>query len=126
MYFFCLFVLDNYIWTIKYQKMKSNSIQTTGEIIRKLREEREMPLRKIAALLDIDTSFFSKIERSERKATKEQIHKLEEIFELSKNYLMIPYLSEKIYHELSEEDCANQVLKVAEERVKYNKSKSRK
>jgi transcriptional regulator with XRE-family HTH domain len=106
--------------------MKSNSVQTTGEIIRQLREERELPLRKIAALLDIDTSFFSKIERSERKATKDQIHKLEEIFEVKKDYLMIPYLSEIIYYELSEEDCANQVLKVAEARVKYEKSKTQK
>jgi transcriptional regulator with XRE-family HTH domain len=102
--------------------MKSNSVQTTGEIIRQLREERELPLRKVAALLDIDTSFFSKIERSERKATKDQIHKLEQIFEVKKDYLMIPYLSEKIYHELSEEDCANQVLKVAEEMVKHQKT----
>ena len=106
--------------------MKSNLIQTTGEIIRQLREERELPLRKIAAILDIDTSFYSKIERSERKATKEQIHKLEEIFEVEKDYLMIPYLSEKIYSELSEEDCANEVLKVAEERVNYEKKRSNK
>ncbi len=106
--------------------MKSNSVQTTGEIIRKLREERELPLRKVAAMLDIDTSFFSKIERSERKATKDQIHKLEQIFEVKKDYLMITYLSEKIYYELSEEDCANQVLKVAEARVKYEKSKTQK
>jgi transcriptional regulator with XRE-family HTH domain len=105
--------------------MKSNSIQTTGEIIRQLREERELPLRKVAALLDIDTSFFSKIERSERKATKDQIHRLEQIFEVKKDYLMIPYLSEKIYYELSEEDCANQVLKVAEARVKYEKNAKR-
>ena len=103
--------------------MKTNLEKTTGEIIRKLREEKAMPLRKIAALLDIDTSFFSKIERSERKATKEQILKLEEIFEVEKNALMIPYLSEKIYYELSDEDCATEVLKVAEERVKYEKSK---
>ena len=106
--------------------MKSNSFQTIGEVIRQLREERELPLRKIAALLDIDTSFFSKIERNERKATKEQIHKLEEIFEVKKDFLMIPYLSEKIYFELLEEDCASQVLKVAEERVKYEKNKSQK
>ncbi|MEY4626614.1 MAG: hypothetical protein RL003_586 [Bacteroidota bacterium] len=106
--------------------MKSNLVQTTGEIIRKLREERELPLRKVAALLDIDTSFFSKIERSQRKATKDQIQKLEQIFEVKKDYLMIPYLSEKIYYELSEEDCANQVLKVAEARVKYEKSKTQK
>lgn len=99
--------------------MKSISIQTTGEIIRHLREKKELPLRKIAALLDIDTSFYSKIERNERKATKEQIHKLENFFALEKNHLLIPYLSEKIYYELYEEDCANEVLKVAEERVKY-------
>jgi transcriptional regulator with XRE-family HTH domain len=106
--------------------MKSNLVQTTGEIIRQLRGERALPLRKIAALLDIDTSFLSKIERSERKATKDQIHKLEEIFEVKKDYLMIPYLSEKIYYELSEENCANQVLKVAKARVNYKKSKLQK
>jgi transcriptional regulator with XRE-family HTH domain len=106
--------------------MKSNRVQTIGEIIRQIREERELPLRKVAAMLDIDTSFYSKIERSERKATKDQIHKLEQIFELNEDFLMIPYLSEKIYYELSEENCANQVLKIAEARVKYEKSKIRK
>lgn len=106
--------------------MKSNATQTTGEIIRQLREGKELPLRKIAALLDIDTSFFSKIERNERKATKNQIHKLEEIFEVGKDFLMVPYLSEKIYSELLDEDCANKVLKVAEERVKYEKRKQKK
>ncbi len=30
--------------------------QTFGETVRKLREENEMPLRKLAALLDIDQS----------------------------------------------------------------------
>lgn len=106
--------------------MKSNNIQATGDIIRQLREERHLPLRKIAALLDIDTSYYSKIERSEKKATKEQIHLLEDFFEVEKNSLMIPYLSEKIYYEISEEDCADQVLKVAEERVKYEKKAGRK
>lgn len=101
--------------------MKFNTIQTTGGIIRQLREERQLPLRKIAALLDIDVSYYSKIERCEKKATKEQIHRLEDFFEVEKNLLMIPYLSEKIYHEISEEDCADQVLKVAEEMVKYEK-----
>lgn len=106
--------------------MKSNNIQNTGDIIRQLREDRQLPLRKIAALLDIDTSYYSKIERSEKKATREQIHLLENFFEVEKNSLMIPFLSEKIYHEISEEDCANQVLKVAEARVKYEKKTGKK
>lgn len=100
--------------------MKSNNIQNIGDIIRQLRVDRQLPLRKISALLDIDTSYYSKIERSEKKATREQIHLLENFFEVEKNSLMIPFLSEKIYYEISEEDCADQVLKVAEQRVKYN------
>lgn len=106
--------------------MKSNNIQNTGDIIRQLREDRQLPLRKIAALLDIDTSYYSKIERSEKKATREQIHLLENFFEVEKNSLMIPFLSEKIYYEISEEDCADQVLKVAEARVKYEKKTGKK
>ena len=106
--------------------MKFKNIQNTGKIIRQLREDRQLPLRKIAALLDIDTSYYSKIERSEKKATREQIHLLENFFEVEKNSLMIPFLSEKIYYEISEEDCADQVLKVAEARVKYAKKTGKK
>jgi HTH-type transcriptional regulator, competence development regulator len=102
--------------------MKSNTIQATGDIIRQLREERQLPLRKIAAVLDIDTSYYSKIERSEKKATKEQIQKLEVFFKLEKDSIMIPFLSEKILYEISEEECAEQVLKVAEKKVKYLKA----
>jgi transcriptional regulator with XRE-family HTH domain len=81
--------------------MKSNSIQNTGDILRQLREDRQLPLRKIAALLDIDTSYSSKIERNQKKATREQIYLLEDFFEVEKNSLMIPFLSEKIYYEIS-------------------------
>lgn len=102
--------------------MKSNIIQATGDIIRQLREERQLPLRKIAAVLDIDTSYYSKIERSEKKATKEQIQKLEYFFKLEKDSIMIPFLSEKILYEISEEECAEQVLKIAEKKVKYLKA----
>lgn len=106
--------------------MKSNITQTTGDIIRQLREERQLPLRKIAALLDIDTSYYSKIERNEKKATKEQIQKLESIFEVEKNSLMIPFLSEKIYCEIAEVECAEQVLNVAKQQVKYIKAQRNK
>jgi transcriptional regulator with XRE-family HTH domain len=103
--------------------MKSNTLLVTGEIIRQLREGRQLPLRKIAAILDIDTSYYSKIERSEKKATKEQIQILESFFEIKRNSLMIPFLSEKIFCEISDEDCADQVLKVTEKQVKFIKSK---
>jgi len=37
--------------------------ETFGEYIRRLREEMNLPLRKVAAQLDVDTSTLSKIER---------------------------------------------------------------
>src|SRR5680860_254388 len=46
--------------------------KTTGEILREKREKKGLLLRQVAAMLDIDTAILSKIERSERKASKEQ------------------------------------------------------
>jgi transcriptional regulator with XRE-family HTH domain len=48
-------------------------MKTFGEYIRKARENKGLPLRKVAAALDIDTSILSKIERNERRATIEMI-----------------------------------------------------
>ena len=56
-------------------------MKSFGIYIRKIREERDLPLRKVAAALDIDTSILSKIERNERAATKEMIPILAEILE---------------------------------------------
>ena len=42
-------------------------------ILDSIREEEKMPLRKVAAMLDIDTSVLSKMERNERKPTPEMI-----------------------------------------------------
>lgn len=44
-----------------------------GEYLRDKREQLGLPLRKVAAELDIDTSILSKIERGERTATKEML-----------------------------------------------------
>jgi transcriptional regulator with XRE-family HTH domain len=94
-------------------------IQSTGEILRKKREEKGLLLRHVSAELDIDTSILSKIERSERKATKEQILKLAEILDLDKDDLLIQYLSEKILYEIKDEELGSKALKVAEQKMKY-------
>jgi cytoskeletal protein RodZ len=43
---------------------------TIGEKLRELRESKELPLRKVSALLDIDVAILSKMERGERKLSK--------------------------------------------------------
>lgn len=41
-------------------------METLGEYLRKLREENELPIHKIAAVVDVDQSTMGKYERGER------------------------------------------------------------
>ncbi|MCB0397410.1 MAG: helix-turn-helix transcriptional regulator [Flavobacteriales bacterium] len=90
-----------------------------GEQIRKLREDQGLPLRKVAAELDIDQSILSKIERGERKASKEQIIQIARIFKVDEKELLINYLSDRVLYDLKDEDLATDALKVAEKKIKY-------
>lgn len=92
-----------------------------GEYIRQLREDRNLPLRKIAADLDIDTSTLSKIEKNERSANDQIIEKLAEIFTIDKADLKVRYLSDKITYQLLDEEDGIEILKVAEQKIKYHK-----
>ena len=100
-------------------------MKTTGEIIREKREKKQLLLRHVSALLDIDTAILSKIERGERKASREQIEKLSEILELDKEKLIIQFLSEKILYELKDDVLGLQALKVAEQNFKYGVTKNK-
>ena len=100
-------------------------LKTTGEIIREQREHKGLLLRQVSARLDIDTAILSKIERGERKATKEQITKLADILDLDRESLLIQYLSEKILYEIKNEDLGMKALKVAERSIKYGGAQSK-
>ena len=49
-----------------------------GDKIKELREEQGLLQRQLAAFLEIDTPMFSKIERGDRRAKREQVIKLAE------------------------------------------------
>ena len=97
-------------------------MKTVGQIIRAKRERLGLLLRQVASYLDIDQAILSKIERNERKPTKDNILKLAEILKLDKEDLLVQFMSEKIAYEIADEECAGKVLKAAEEKVKYLKS----
>lgn len=100
-----------------------NSKSTFGAAIRAERKERKLPLRKVAAILDIDPSTLSKIERNERPANKVMVLQLAELFEMDADQLMVSFLSDKVAYDLLEEENTEEVLKVAEEKIEYLKSK---
>lgn len=102
------------------------STETIGEKLRHIREEKELPLRKVAALLDIDVAILSKMERGERKITKAVVLKLADIYDYNADDLLVSFLSDKILYEIKDEDLGIEALKVAEERAKYIKANKKK
>ena len=59
-------------------------METVAQIIRAKRENLGLLLRQVASYLDIDQAILSKIERNERKPTKDNIIKLAEILKPNK------------------------------------------
>lgn len=98
--------------------------ESFGEHIRKLREEYGLPLRKVAAILDIDPSTLSKIERGERSANKEMIPALAKLFKEDMEMLGLILLSDKVAYDLIQEENPSEILKVAEEKIQYLKTKN--
>jgi predicted nucleotidyltransferase/plasmid maintenance system antidote protein VapI len=94
------------------------------EMIRKLREEKKLPLRTVAAFLNIDQAILSKIERGQRKATRAMVVKLATYFESNEEDLLVAWLSDKLVYELADEQVALKALQVAEEKVAYKTSVS--
>ncbi|MCF8464449.1 MAG: helix-turn-helix domain-containing protein [Flavobacteriales bacterium] len=93
-----------------------------GERIKELRENKELLQRQLAASLDIDTPMFSKIERGERKAKREQVIKLAELLQSDVNELLTEWLADKVYEIVKDEEIAEGALKVAERNLKYSKT----
>ena len=67
-----------------------------GNKIKELREEHGVLQRQLAALLEIDTPMFSKIERGNRYAKLTQVIQLAEYFKIDKNELLTLWLADKI------------------------------
>jgi transcriptional regulator with XRE-family HTH domain len=93
-----------------------------GEYIRQLREGHSLPLRKVAAYLDIDTSVLSKIERGERQASRENVLKIAEFFSINKQDLLNEYFGESIAKLVYMENNADDIFKVAEGKIEYLKT----
>ena len=99
-----------------------NTLNSVGFQIRKLREDAQMPLRKLASLLDIDQSTLSKIERDERKANVQLLEEVAKIFDVDKKSLLVNFYSDLITYEIEDEKEYSEILKVAEAKIEYKRT----
>ena len=82
-----------------------------GEYLRNRREQLGLPLRKVAAELDIDTSILSKIERNERVATKEMLPTLAKTLEVQDKEIQIEFIRSTVLSELGDLEFLTDGLK---------------
>jgi transcriptional regulator with XRE-family HTH domain len=93
-------------------------MSSIGEIIRKLRKEKRLSLKIVAAYLNTDDSVLSKIERGKRRANRVQVLKLAELFNVDAEELLVAWLSDEVLHVVANENIALKALKVAEEKYR--------
>lgn len=67
-----------------------------GNKIRELRNEQGLLQRQLSAALEIDTPMYSKIERGDRCAKREQVVKLAELLHQDKNEMLKLWLADKV------------------------------
>ena len=85
-----------------------------GERIKELR----VLQRQLAALLEIDTPMFSKIERGDRRAKRTQVIQLAEYFKVDKNELLTLWLADKVLDAVEDEDeLKHNAIEVAQKKI---------
>lgn len=92
-----------------------------GERIKELRESQGLLQRQLAASLEIDTPMFSKIERGDRRAKREQVLKLAQLLNTNEDELLTIWLAEQVFQLVENEAQALQALKIAENDIKLIK-----
>lgn len=92
-----------------------------GNKLRELREKNGLVLRKVAAILDIDTATLSKIELGDRQVKREFLPILSELYKIEIKELEKLWLTDKVYGIIEDEEQGLNVLREAANEYKKTK-----
>lgn len=95
-----------------------------GNKLRALREEKNIPQRQIASVLEIDTATYCKIEKGDRKAKREQVLLLAKLLEYNSKELLCLWSADKVYELIAKEEYASQILSVVSENIELYNTKT--
>ena len=121
--------MSPFVFYNTFGQNKSSMTQTKimvtsfGEQLRSFREQKKLSLREVASAIGIDTSLLGKIERNERQATKDQIKLIAKYFKYNVQLLIEENLSDQLAYKIIEADANLEILKVAEQKIEYLKTK---
>jgi len=89
------------------------------EPIKRLREERQMPQRILAAALDIDTATYCKIEKGERRVRREQVLIIANLLKADEKELLALWLADQVTAVVeSDKQIADKALNIVKNNMK--------
>ena len=91
---------------------------TFGAHIKEVRMSKNIPQRKVAHHLDIDTSTLSKIELGQRQLNLNMIKKLSEILEIDYKKLQVKFITENITTDYHDQPYLKQALNKVIKKIK--------
>lgn len=78
-----------------------------GVKLKELRETNGLVQRQIAALLEVDTAYISKVEKEEKQISKNHISRLSKLFKVSEGELNSIWVADKILALIEDEKKEN-------------------
>lgn len=89
-----------------------------GEKLRELREAKGLVQRQVAADLQMDTAYISKMEHNEKPVSRNHLKKLSKLYNVSENDLLPIWLADKVLQLVENEKFSVQALEMALNKVK--------
>ena len=90
-----------------------------GQIIKQARVRKKLTLKEVAEIIGVDTSTLAKIEKNQRFPNKGIIDKISVCLNLDINNLKNNDLCDRIIYKISSEDNPEEILRLAEKKLKY-------
>ena len=90
-----------------------------GNTIRELRDDNGVLQRQLSALLEIDTTMFSKLECGDRRAKRAQVIKLAEHLHQAEHEMLTLWLADKVLDAVDgEQELSSQAIEIAQKQIK--------
>jgi len=89
-----------------------------GEKLKELREAKGLVQRQVAADLQVDTAYISKMEHNEKPVSRIHLKKLSKLYSVAENDLLPIWLADKVLQLVENEKFSIEALEMALNKVK--------
>lgn len=91
-----------------------------GEKIKSLRESKGLIQKDVAAELDIDIAYISKMENGEKPVSRNYLETLSRLYEVPVDELLTLWVADKLYAIAKDEKVALQAIEVVQDELKQD------